>query len=132
MAVYLDTSAFVKLFCEEEHSDQLRAWLGSRREDLVASDLLRTEALRVARKISPQATLLARQFLEAVSLVLVSSDICERAAGLDPDIMRSLDAIHLATALALGDRLTAVVTYDSRMAEACSTYGLRIEAPGQR
>mgnify|MGYP006275813897 CR=1 FL=1 len=132
MALYLDTSAFVKLFCKEEHSGALRAWLEERHEDLVASDLLRTEALRVARKLSPEATLLARQLLEAVSLVTVSSDICERAADLDPDIMRSLDAIHVATALALGDRLSAVVTYDARMADACAAYGLRVEAPRER
>jgi len=52
-----------------------------------------------------------------------------RAAELDPSTLRSLDAIHLATALEAGDELTAVVTYDARMSEAAEQLGLRVLAP---
>ncbi len=61
----------------------------------------------------------------------VTTDICQRAAELDPSILRSLDAVHLATALSAGDRLEGVVTYDQRLEAACSAHGVRFEAPGQ-
>ena len=129
MAHYCDTSAFLKLVVAEEGSTALRAWATQPGVTLVASDLLRTEALRAARRHSPQALLQARTLLDAVALVAVSSDICERAAELDPSILRSLDALHLATALMLGDDLEGVVTYDERLAAACAAHGVPVIAP---
>ena len=129
MAHYLDTSAFLKLVVAEAESEPLRRWAVSNSIQLVASDLLRTEALRAARRHSPEALLRTRAALETVALVAVTADICERAAELDPSILRSLDALHLATALALGDDLEAVVTYDERLAAACSAHGVPVLAP---
>lgn len=129
MTYYLDTSAFLKLVFAEPESKALRAWAGTGMGEFASSDLLRTEALRAARKDSPEALLDVRAALEAIDLVSVTSDICERAAELDPSIMRSLDALHLATALALGDDLRAVVTYDERLAAACALHGVRVVAP---
>ncbi len=129
MPYYLDTSAFVKLVVAEEDSAALRAWALDPGVRLVASDLLRTEALRAARRHSPAALLQTRALLEAVTLMVVTADVCERAAELDPMILRSLDALHLASALALGDDLQAVVTYDDRLAQACAAHGVPVIAP---
>lgn len=129
MAHYLDTSAFVKLVVAEEDSAALRTWALDPGVHLVASDLLRTEALRAARRHSPAALLQTRALLEAVTLMTVTADVCERAAELDPMILRSLDALHLASALALGDDLQAVVTYDDRLTQACVAHGVPAIAP---
>ncbi len=129
MAYYLDTSAFVKLVVAEEDSAALRAWALDPGVRLVASDLLRTEALRAARRHSPAALLQTRALLEAMTLMVVTANVCERGAELDPIILRSLDALHLASALTLGDDLQAVVTYDDRLAQACAAHGVPIIAP---
>jgi len=129
MAHYLDTSAFMKLVIQERGSKAMRTWATADGIQLVSSDLLRTEALRAARRHSPDAHRQARTLLDAVSLLTISAEICERAAELDPSILRSLDALHLASALALGDDLEAVVTYDDRLAEACDAHGVTVLAP---
>lgn len=129
MPHYLDTSAFLKLVVDEEHSDELRAFVARSDHSPFASELLRTEGLRAARRHSPAALLRARSIMDAVTLVGVTPTICERAAELDPSILRTLDAIHLATALALADQLESVITYDERLAHACSVHGVPVIAP---
>lgn len=128
--VYIDSSAFLKLVATEAESVQLIAWLDERQGDLVSSDLLRTEALRAARRRAPdvQAAVVSR--LSNVTTFAVSRGVCDLAAELDPAIMRSIDAIHVATALLVQDELTAVLTYDHRMAEAVAAVGLVAVAPG--
>ena len=130
MAYYLDTSAFLKLVVAEAESRALRRWVAKNDADVYASELLRVEALRTARRHSEQALVEARSRLAAVTLIAVTSDICERAAELDPGILRSLDAVHLATALAAGDRLEGVITYDRRLVDACAAHGVRVVSPG--
>ena len=129
MPFYLDTSAFLKLVVEEAESAVLRAWSTKPVRHFVSSDLLRTEALRTARRHSPEALLQARTLLDGVALMAVTADVCERAAELDPAILRSLDALHLASALMLGDSLEGVVTYDARFASACAAIGIPVVAP---
>ena len=129
MAHYLDTSAFLKLVVAEEGSTAMRAWATGDSVQLVASDLLRTEALRASRRHSPAALLQARMLLDAVHLMALTADVCDRATELDPSILRSLDALHLASALMLGDDLEAVVTYDERLAAACAAHGIPVLAP---
>jgi hypothetical protein len=73
----------------------------------------------------------ARTVLESVILLTLSTSICERAAMLEPDVLRSLDALHLAAALELGDDLEAVVTYDHRMAEGAEALGISTIAPSR-
>jgi predicted nucleic acid-binding protein len=130
MAYYLDTSAFLKLVVAEKHSKALRTWADRHDQGLISSDLLRIESLRVARRLGPEFLLATREMLRAVNLVALTADICEFAAELDPAIMRSLDAAHLATALQLGSDLDGVVTYDERMAEAALHLGIRVLTPG--
>jgi uncharacterized protein len=129
MAWYLDTSAFIKLVRSEEHTADLVAWVAAH-GDMVSSDLLRTEAIRAARRQSPESVLAARERLLAVSLVKLTTDVCERAAELDPDILRSIDALHLAAALTFGDDLEGIVTYDDRLRDAARLHGIATIAPG--
>ncbi len=129
MAFYLDTSAFLKLVVAEAESAALRAWSTDPAVQLASSDLLRAEALRTARRHSPEALFQARTLLDGVALMSVTPDVCERAAELDPSILRSFDALHLASALMLGDSLEGVVTYDTRLATACAVVGVPVIAP---
>lgn len=109
MAFYVDTSAFLKLVVNEPETAALQSWARELDVHLFSSDLLRTEALRAARRYSSEALLLARVRLDAVALLSISREICERAAELDPGILRSLDALHLATALSLADELEGIL-----------------------
>lgn len=126
MAFYLDTSAFLKLVVVEAESSDLRAWMDSAHPGLFASELLRVEALKVARQCGPLTVRLARRALLTVTLVSLTTDICNAASRLDPPGLRSLDALHLATALAVGEDLDAVVTYDARLADAAMGQGLAV------
>jgi len=60
---------------------------------------------------------------------VLSAAVCERAAMLGPKLLRSLDSLHLAAALEMGDELDAVVTYDQCMATGAQTLGVRVVAP---
>lgn len=126
---YLDTSAAVKLVVVEKGSAALRRWLVARDERIVSSDLLRTELLRATRRAAPEQMVQARSVLESLILVKLSTAVCERAAMLEPGLLRSLDALHLAAALEIGDELEAVVTYDRRMAEGAQALGIGVVAP---
>ena len=64
-----------------------------------------------------------------VALIAIDDRILDSAGILEPSVLRALDAIHLATALALGDDLDAVVTYDERMIEAARLVGLTTALP---
>lgn len=128
MALYLDSSAFVKTLVPEPESRALRLFLrlhGRR----VSSALLRAEALRAVRHLGPDAVATARSGLRRVNLIAVTDALLEAAGTLEPRIIRTLDALHLATALSLGDDLEAVVTYDERMTEGARQLGLPVSAP---
>ena len=126
---YLDTSAAVKLVIAERGSTALRRWLASRDEQMFSSDLLRTELLRATRRVAPEQMVQARAVLDALILVRLSTAVCERAAMLEPDLLRSLDALHLAAALEIGDELEAMVTYDLRLAQGAEALGISVVAP---
>jgi uncharacterized protein len=127
---YLDTSAAVKLVVIERGSKPLRHWLAQHDGEIVSSDLLRTELLRATRRSRPDQAVQARAVLDALPLLTMSTGVFERAATLDPDVMRSMDALHLAAALEFGDDLEGIVTYDIRLAEAAERLGIRAVAPG--
>ena len=128
--VYADTSALAKLLADEEETPALTAWIAGI-EDLVivSSDLVRTELMRAIRRIHPAAAPSVKALLSTLLLVPISTDICDSAARLEPPTLRSLDAIHLATALVAGEDLEAMLTYDDRLAEASLRYGLKVVAP---
>ena len=124
---YLDTSAFLKLIVTEDESEAMRAWF-STHTPVWSSQLLFTEALRAAAKLGIDRDLVI-DALESVSLVLPSVETFYSAGELEPTELRSLDAIHLATALEMGADLTALVTYDERLAAASRTAGLHVVMP---
>lgn len=128
-ALYLDSSAFVKLAVEEPETSALRAFLAAQGHRRVSSALLRTEALRAVRHLGPVALATVREGLRRVDLVGIDDRILEAAGTLEPRVLRALDAIHVATALALGDDLEAIVTYDERMVGAARLLGLSTVTP---
>jgi predicted nucleic acid-binding protein len=129
VAWYLDTSALVKLVVAEPETPALTAWLRSADRRLVSSDLARTELLRAVRRSSPANLVQARAVLGAVDLLALHPALLEQAALLDPATLRTLDALHLASALALGDDLEGVVAYDERLVGAARSVGLTTHAP---
>ena len=129
MAFYLDTSAAVKLVQEERGSAALLTWMAERERMLASSSLLHSELLRTTRRSRPDLLAQARALLDHVTLIDVGWEVCERAGLLDPDGIRSLDAIHLASALALAEELEGIVTYDVRLQEAALAAGLAVVAP---
>ena len=125
--VYLDSSAFVKLVLGEPETPALLAALeGVVR--IVASEILEVEVLRATRRAGGD-TAAARMQLAAVRLLPLGGEIRTLASKLDPPSVRSLDAIHLATALSLAARLDGLYTYDERMSLAAREAGLDVHAP---
>ncbi len=128
-ALYLDSSAFVKLVVEEVESSAVRTYLASHEARRVSSALLRTESLRAVRHLGPDALATVRDGLRRVDLIGIDDRILDAAGTLEPQVLRTLDAIHLATALAVGDDLAAIVTYDERMLDAARLVGLPAVTP---
>ena len=126
---YLDSSAIVKLVVREAESVALRRYLRGRRP-VVASALARVEVLRAVRFQSALAVARSRTFLARIGLVRIDDVLLDAAAALDARVLRSLDAIHLASAQAAGDDLDCVVTYDRRMSEAAGALTLPVRSPG--
>lgn len=127
-ATYLDSSAIVKLVVAEPESAALRRYV-RRQRALVSSALARTEVVRAILPLGPQAVRRAHEVLARIELARVSDRVLTAAGTLLPPEVRSLDAVHLATAQQLGTDLGKVVTYDERMAEAAVGLGLRVASP---
>lgn len=126
---YADTSALVKLVVSEAESAALHSWITATQPELAASDLARTELIRAVRRAAPTAVGLAREVLARLVLIQATPAIFDDASRLDPLELRSLDAVHLATALALGDDLEGILTYDDRLADAARQQGIPVLAP---
>lgn len=129
MAYYIDTSALAKLVIVEPETAALMAWFAGADREPVSSDLVRTELLRAVRRAIPDQVVRAREVLESVTLVEITTAMYEAAGLLDPTILRTLDAVHIAAALALGDDLDGMVTYDDRLAQAARANGIAVIAP---
>lgn len=128
-ALYLDSSAFVKIVVEEAESAALRTYLAAHPVRRVSSALLRAEALRAVRHLGPEALSTVREGLRRVDLIGIDDRILDAAGILEPRVLRTLDAVHLATALAVGDDLDTIVTYDERMIAAARLMGLTTATP---
>lgn len=126
--VYLDSSAFIKLVVEEAETAALRRYLEPN-PSLVAAALLRTEVLRACMRISHTFVATARQMLADVAFIEVDRPVLQRAGELGPPEMRSLDAIHIAAALSMGEDLDQLITYDHRMIDAARQWGLTVVTP---
>lgn len=125
---YLDASAIVKLILTEPESLALRAHL-RRRRPWSSSALSRTEVPRGVRAHDESAVGRCANVFSRIDLVRVNDEVLDLAGRLDPLLLRSLDAIQLATAQLLGEALREVVTYDAGMTEAARNLGLRVVAP---
>ncbi|MGI8631779.1 MAG: type II toxin-antitoxin system VapC family toxin [Solirubrobacterales bacterium] len=121
----------MKLVVAEPESDQLREHLADPAGEAVTSALSVIEVSRAVGRsaLGPAAPARTEAVLAAVDLREIDSDVVAAAARLEPADVRSLDAIHLATALELADELDELVTYDRRLADAARTHGLRAVAP---
>jgi predicted nucleic acid-binding protein len=126
--LYLDSSAIVKLVVPEAESAALRRSLRSWPER-VSSVVARIEVERVARRIGGGAVRRARSVLTRLALVELDPEVVDRAAKAEPAELRTLDSIHLATALSLGNDLGALCAYDFRLAEAAASGGIEVIAP---
>lgn len=125
---YLDSSAIVKLAIDEPESAALRQFL-RRHHRLVSSALAQTEVARALMGNGPVAIWRGRDVLRTVNLIRVNDDVLTLAGELHPPELRSLDAIHLATAQLLGQDFGRVVTYDERMVDAARFLHMRVVSP---
>lgn len=130
MSVYLDTSALVKLVAVEKESDALESFLDGRR--IVSSQIARTELIRAVARRHAALVQPAEDLLGDMSLLAVDRMLTTGAAWVRPWTVRSLDALHLASARQLGPGLEALVTYDRRMIEAGRLAGLAVASPGDK
>lgn len=133
MNLYLDSSAAVKLFAAEAESQALasvvRELIGSGSGRLFVSRLTQLETVRSLRRkgVDPSS---AASFFEAADLVDIKPQDFEKAQHVLPSSLRSLDALHLVSALRLSELDTAMVTYDRQLAEAATEAKLKVISPG--
>jgi hypothetical protein len=128
-AAYLDTSAFVKLIVAEAESTALRSRL-AHWPQRASAGLLHTEAILALRRSGNDHLVgSARRLFGGLRLIRIDEPLLDRAGDLQPQDLRSLDAIHLAAALAIGPDLGMVFTYDDRLRRAALALGLDVESP---
>ena len=125
---YVDSSAIVKLAVQEPESAALRRFL-ARRQPLVSTALARTEVARALLPSGPEAVARGEEVLRRIQLLRINDRVLSAAGHLLPLELRSLDAIHLASADELGASVRQIVTYDERMADAARTIGWTVVAP---
>jgi uncharacterized protein len=124
---YVDASALVKLAVAEADSAAMHRWYVES-ERVATSRIGLIEARRAASRGNVDRAHL-RFVLDSLEVIEVDARVADRAAGLGPSALRTLDAIHLASALELGQELDAFVTYDGRLAEAARAVGLPVVSP---
>ncbi len=129
--IYLDTSAMVKLVVAEPESQALIDWLNARSQHpLVTSVIGRIELIRAASRLGLAALAAAERLATTVDVLLLSDVIASLAATLPPAELRTLDAVHLATASLHRATLTAVCVYDRRLVAAARGQQLPVVSPG--
>ncbi len=124
----MDASAYVKLIVAEPQSVALHREL-ARWSGWTSSALLGVEAVRACRRLGEAVADSAEASLSDIALVPMDDAVLTIARRLDPSELRSLDAIHLATALSIGADLGALFSYDDRLTAAGIAAGLRVLAP---
>ena len=128
--IYLDSAAVVKLVHAEPESAVLRGWLGERAESQwVSSVLTEIDSFHALARYAPEAVSRLPDVLDQIDLIDLDQPIRMLAQTVTPTTVRSLDAIHLATAAVVGSALTSFVTYDMRLMAIASTAGLPTASP---
>jgi predicted nucleic acid-binding protein len=125
--MYVDSSAIVKLAVSEPESSSLRRYLSHK--PLVTSALARTEVARALLPLGPEAVERGEEVLRRVQILRVNDRVLTAAGKLTPPELRSLDAIHLASARELRENLRCLVTYDRRLADAARAIGCSVASP---
>ena len=120
----------MKLVKHEPETRALQEWVTSESASFVSSRLLRIEMTRAALQSAPSRLPAVLAVLEAVEMLAISSHVADDALRVGLPALRSLDAIHLASALAVHGDIDAILTYDVRMAESARLHGLPVIAPG--
>jgi predicted nucleic acid-binding protein len=126
--IYIDTSAVLKLVHLEAETGALRTWLARHSDDLVSSALVRTEARRALLRNDPGALPDLPAILSVIAQIPVSEAILDAAAMFPEPLLRSLDAIHLASAQSI-TAVTAVLAYDKHLIDAARNAGLTVASP---
>ncbi|GAB96122.1 hypothetical protein BJY21_003079 [Kineosphaera limosa] len=124
---YLDTSAALKLLVEEAESTALAQAIDDESPRLAASWLLETELRRASNRDPELTQHKVSEFLDGISLYEVPASLFREAGLLPGPNLRSLDALHLATAVRLG--VDALVAYDLRLQSAARAVGVHVIAP---
>jgi predicted nucleic acid-binding protein len=128
--IYLDSAAVVKLAHAEPESPALRDWLDERAETgWISSVLTEIESFRALARYAPDAVVRLPMVLDQVDLIGLDQPIRMLAQTVRPVTVRSLDAIHLGTALHARRAVTSFVTYDKRLLDAARAAGLRADSP---
>jgi predicted nucleic acid-binding protein len=129
--IYLDSSALLKLLHEESESAALEQWMSEREgTPVVSSQLANVEVIRACRRVDPGALAQAREILMSIDLVPLTGGLVDQAAEVGEPSLRSLDAVHLASALSLRSEISAFVAYDQRLSDAARSAGLPTVQPG--
>ena len=126
--VYVDSSALVKLVVSEAESEALRRYLDTS-EEPISSILATVEVARAVGRVATGSEADVVAVFDSVAIVSLDARIAATAAALAPASLRSLDAIHLATALELRSELSAFVCYDERLAAAARDLGMMVVTP---
>jgi len=130
--IYLDPSALLKLLHEEPESAALSNWLSAHAASpMVSSELAKVEVLRACRRVNPDALPAARTLLAQLDLIPLTSDLIDDAADIGEVTLRSLDAIHLASALSIRSDMASFIAYDVRLGDAAVAVGLELLRPGR-
>jgi predicted nucleic acid-binding protein len=128
--IYFDTSALAKLVITEDETRALQNWLGGFPDAIrMSSSLIRLEMTRTVLRRNPGAIFHARRVVSEVRRITLTNEVLDVAAQVQPSGLRSLDAIHLASALKVYDQLIAFVTYDQRLLAAATAMGLPAISP---
>lgn len=128
--IYLDTSALLKLLVQEDESEALVTWLEEREPaPWLSSALSSVELARACRRLDVDLLPAAESLLAGLDLVPLHDPVLGTAARLPDPRLRSLDALHLATALSLADAVDVVVAYDLRLLAAAAEVGLATASP---
>lgn len=135
MHLYLDASALMKLIVPERFSDELGSTVD--RRSIVSGEVAVTEVIRATNRVSGATREIAdplrsrlRSLLESVTFLGIDRETCELAGRLDDSSLSSLDAIHVASAVVVGDDVEAFVTYDRQQGRAARLAGFEVLAPG--
>jgi hypothetical protein len=127
--IYIDTSALLRLVFPDDTTPAVERLVGGPEVELVSSTLIRVEARRGALRRAPRRIPRVDLLLDRVAVVGIDDVVVESAGRLSDPHLRSLDAIHLATALLIREDVEALLTYDDRLAEAARAHGLAVVSP---